>query len=115
MREKAKSWLFPGKVVRSDGLAFSKIDYRHKAITFEQKAVQKSYQFSIDSTAHESLLMNPVIVIEKWTHHNIKEIKINGQDFDEERYRATVENDALLLWLNVNNATLLTVEIKVEL
>ncbi len=49
-------------------------------------------------------LMNPVIVIEKWTHHNIKEIKINGRDFDEEQYRAIVENDALLLWLNVNNA-----------
>ena len=47
--------------------------------------------------------------------NRFKEIKINGRDFDEERYRATVENDALLLWLNVNNATLLTVEIKVEL
>ncbi len=100
MRKQTRSWLFNGKATPANAnVAFSKVDFKKKALVFEAKAAGEcAIQLEVEPS--NSLLINPVIEIRKWTNGSVSAITLDGKALPTEGYRSFVtEDNQLLIWM----------------
>jgi len=101
LRNKTKSWLWPGEVNMSDdNCRFLKIDYKKKSLVFVNTGTQRRCCFNINPKAEDSVLINPAICIRQWGVAEVNQIVINDKEVPRDKYRVHYTNGDVLLWIN---------------
>lgn len=102
LREKTKSWLYPGSVKMLEASSkFIKNDYNEKALVFENTQANQKCYFEINPGAKNSVLINPVLRIKKWGLYPVGKIMINDVTLSKEKYKVHMSaNSDVLIWIN---------------
>lgn len=97
LEDKARSWLFPGKITAQKGV-FDKIDYRQKAFIFTMTPELESCTFSLNPVDKSSKVINPAIQLTKCSG-DVNSIRINGIDIPRKSYRVAREDENTIVWI----------------
>jgi len=97
IRDKARSWLFPGEIrMLDESCRFVRNDVAKKALVFEKASDEMKCHFEIEP---KSVVINPAIVIEEWEHWPFVRVELDGDELSTEQYTLDQEGDTLLLWI----------------
>ena len=100
IRNRTRSWLFPGRVTPTQGCSFVQVDYQKKCLVFESNPTIKTCEFSVDPSQNTSALINPAFVIKNWGNEDAIAVRIGKKFVAEEDLRTDIEGNDLLVWLH---------------
>lgn len=100
VRERCRSWLFPGEVKMIDeSCRFVENDVKGKALVFESENGKNQCHFAVEPGEEGSVLVNPAFIIKNWRAGSSVIIEVNGDDLGRENYISDTEGNSLLLWV----------------
>jgi len=116
LRDKTRSWLYPGKITMLDNSSrFLKNDYSQKILLFEKTGTEKLCRFEITPDENSSVLINPAVRINNWGPYPVGSVMINDKTLPMGKYRFDLlDGKDLLIWINmtVDSKTRFTISTK---